>query len=167
MMGNNTYCVVKRIGNITIDNDDSSVITLKAVRYMPEMVRNLISYGQLEQSGCHYVGKDYKTEFFKKGQKVMTGRYANGLYYIQGTVRRAEANTTLETVDLTKLWHSRLAHMNIRSMETLARNGYLSKKEIGKLEFCEGCAMGKSHKQKFPKAKHYSKDVLEYIHSDL
>lgn len=97
----------------------------------------------------------------------MTGKYAKGLYYLQGTVRQAEANAANETVDHTKKWHARLAHMNIRSMEALARKGYLKREEIKKLEFCEGCAMGKSHKQKFPKGRHTTKETLEYIHTDL
>lgn len=168
MMGNNSFCMVKGMGNITIDSSDGSVIVLKDVRYIPDMGRNLISYGQLENSGCSYNGKDHKIEFFKEGKKVLTGVYTNGLYYLQGKVRRAgEANVTEEAEDKTKKWHSRLAHMNTRSMQLLVRRGYLGDKEIGKLEFCEGCAMGKSHKQKFPKAKHYSKEVLEYIHTDL
>lgn len=167
MMGNNTYCMVKGMGNITIDNSDGSVINLRDVRYMPEMGRNLISYGQLESSGYHYRGRDYKIEFFKGDKKVLTGKYSNGLYYLQGTVRKAEANTAERRTDYTKQWHSRLAHMNTRSMQTLAKKGYLNSKEIGKLEFCEGCAMGKAHRQKFPKAKHFTKEVLEYIHTDL
>ena len=57
--------------------------------------------------------------------------------------------------------------MNHRSMETLARKGYVKNEEIGELGFCEACAMGKSHKQRFPKAKHISKGVLDYIHTDL
>ena len=56
LMGNNTYCVVKGQGLITIDNPDGTVVTLGKVRYIPDMARNLISYGQLEQSGCKYVG---------------------------------------------------------------------------------------------------------------
>ena len=52
-------------------------------------------------------------------------------------------------------------------METLDRKGYLEKDEVGKIEFCEGCAMGKAHKQKFMKVKHTMKAVLEYIHFDL
>lgn len=33
--------------------------------------------------------------------------------------------------------------------------------------FCEACALGKSHKLSFPKAKHFTKEILEYVHTDL
>lgn len=102
MMGNNTYCIVKRLGNIIIDNSDRSVIILRDVRFMPKMGRNLISYGQLESSGCHCRGKYCKIEFFKGDKKVLTGTYANGLYYLQGTIRKAEANAAEKPTDHTK-----------------------------------------------------------------
>lgn len=86
---------------------------------------------------------------------------------MQGTVRRAEANATKEAVDHTKRWHKWLAHMNIRSVETLARKVYLRREEVKNLGLCEAYAMGKSHKQKFPKGAHTTKEVLEYIHTDL
>ncbi|KAL0756048.1 hypothetical protein Bca101_093716 [Brassica carinata] len=167
MMGNNTYCMVRGMGKITVDNLDGSMVTLSNVRYIPEMGRNLISYGQLEQSGCSYRGQDYMIHFYKGEKKVLSGKYTNGLYYLQGNVRTAEANSAKGTVDLTKRWHTRLAHMNHRSMEALARKGLIRKEEIGKLEFCEACAMGKSHKQRFKRAKHTTKEVLEYVHTDL
>lgn len=79
MMGNNTHCMVRGMGKITIDNSDGTVVTLSEVRYIPEMGRNLISYGQLERSGCTYTGKDYQVEFYKGATRVLTGKYTNGL----------------------------------------------------------------------------------------
>lgn len=57
--------MVRVKGKITIENEDGSEVILSNVRHMPEMGRNLISYGQLEQSGCRYTGKDYLVEFYK------------------------------------------------------------------------------------------------------
>lgn len=157
MMGNNTHCTVRGIGDIKIENEDGSTVTLSRVRYMPEMGRNLISYGQLEQSGCNYSGKGYQVVFYKERKKVLMGKYSNGLYYLQGTVIKPEANSAKGNVNSTKRWHTRLAHMNIHTMETLVRKGYLKKEEVTELGFCEGCAMGKAHKQRFPKAQHTTK----------
>ncbi|CAA7024671.1 unnamed protein product [Microthlaspi erraticum] len=60
--------------------------------YMPDMSRNLISYGMLEKSGCTYTGENYKVTFFKDGQKVITGKYKDGLYFLQGTVSKGDVN---------------------------------------------------------------------------
>lgn len=166
-MANNTQCEVKGIGKISIINDDGDVIILKDVRYMPDMSRNLISYGMLEKSGCNYEGGDFKITFYKDGQKVISGKYANGLYYLQGSVTKGEANITEMSKSTTEIWHSRLGHMRSKNMKVLTKEGYLPKAEVGELEFCEGCVLGKSHKQSFPTAKHTTKGILEYVHTDL
>uniref|UniRef100_A0A1J3I206 Retrovirus-related Pol polyprotein from transposon TNT 1-94-like beta-barrel domain-containing protein n=1 Tax=Noccaea caerulescens TaxID=107243 RepID=A0A1J3I206_NOCCA len=75
------YSDVKGIGKIRITNPDGSVVILTDVRYMPDMSRNLISYGMLEKSGCSYRGEDYTVIFYKDGQKVISGKYNQGLYY--------------------------------------------------------------------------------------
>lgn len=77
MMGKNSFCIVRGMGKITIDNKDGSSVTLSEVRYIPEMERNLISYGQLEQSGCSYNGRDYMVRFYKGGREVLSGMYNN------------------------------------------------------------------------------------------
>ena len=66
---------------------------------MPEMSINLISYGMLEKSGCNYQGGDFTITFYKDGQKVISGKYENGLSYLQGTVSRGESNIS-ESADM-------------------------------------------------------------------
>lgn len=158
---------MKGQGTITIDNPDGTVVTLSQVRYIPDIRRNLISYGQLEQVGCKYIGADLKVEFYKDNQRVLTGQYDQGLYYLQGSVRENNGKDACSAVDTTSRWHSRLAHMSQSSMDVLVRKDHLKKEGIKSLGFCEACAMGKSHKQSFPKAKHTTKGILDYVHSDL
>ena len=98
---------------------------------------------------------------------MITCKYENGLYYQQGTVSRGEANVSESTDVKTKVWHSRLGHISPKNMELLVKEGFIPKIEVGKLEFCESCVLGKSHKQSFPTAKHTTKGILEYVHSDL
>lgn len=69
--------------------------------------------------------------------------------------------------DRTSLWHSRLGHMNLKSMKILAKEGYVHEKEVDELKFCEECVLGKSHKQSFTVAKHVTKGFLDYVHSDM
>ena len=102
MMGNNTHCMVRGMGKITIDNLDETMVTLSNVRYIHEMGRNLISYGQLEQSGCSYSGQGFMIHFYKGDKRVLSGKYTSGLYYLQGNVRKTEVNSVKETMDLTR-----------------------------------------------------------------
>ena len=65
------------------------------------------------------------------------------------------------------LWHKRLGHIGSRGLQELCKQGILDPKIVWTLDFCEFCALGKSHKLKFNIAKHKTKSILKYIHSDL
>ena len=92
LMANNTHNNIHGIGKIRILNSDGSMVILTGVRYIPGMSRNLISYGMLETSGCRYEGKDLRVNFYKDDKKVISGKYHQGLYYLQGTESSGEAN---------------------------------------------------------------------------
>ena len=167
LMGNNTFSEVKGMGKLKIIKSEGTTVILSEVRYMPTMSRNLISYGQLEKSGCKYEGEDFIVTFYKNGKKVISGKYQDGLYYLQGSVVKGEAYVVRADVNLTNRWHSRLGHMSLKNMNLLVKGGYLDSKEVHTLDFCEECVFGKSHKQSFLVGKHTTKGILEYIHSDL
>ena len=167
LMGNNTISEVKGVGKLRTVNPDQSTVVLTEVRYMPTMVRNLISYGQLEKSGCENAGEGFKVVFTKNGKKVISGKYKEGLYYLESSVAKAEVNVTRTEENMTNLWHSRLGHMSLKNMDILLKDGYLKEKEVHTLDFCENCALGKAHKLPFPNAKHAATETLAYVNSDL
>lgn len=51
MMGNNTMCRVISLGNVKLRLHDESVLEVKQVRHVPDLKRNLISLGMLDQMG--------------------------------------------------------------------------------------------------------------------
>ncbi|KAH9744865.1 hypothetical protein KPL70_003863 [Citrus sinensis] len=105
----------------------------------------------------------------RKGTKiVMKGVKENGLYVLQGSsVPVQEGVSAVSEEDRTKLWHLRLGHMSIKGLQELSKQGLLVGDRIQQLEFCENCIFGKSHRSKFNKGEHMSKQVLDYAHTDL
>lgn len=167
LMGNNTFSEINGVGKVRIKRPDRSIVILTDVKFMPTMGRNLISYRCLEKAGCSYEGGDFSVKFFKDGAEVLSGKYTNGLYYLEGTVLQRESCTASSQVDSTQKWHSRFGHISQKGLVLLVKAGYLNQNEVKKLDFCESCVFGKAHKQSFKKGKHTSKEVLEYVHSDL
>ena len=98
---------------------------------------------------------------------IISRKHNEGLYYLQGFVLIGEVNETQADIDMTKIWHARLGHKSLKNLNVLVKDGYLSSKEVDMLDFYEICVLRKSHKQSFSADKHTSKNVLEYIHSDL
>lgn len=68
-MGNNTVSKVKGIGKLKIVNPDQSTVVLTEVRYMPSMVRNLISFDNLKRMDVSILEKITKLCSLKEGRR--------------------------------------------------------------------------------------------------
>ncbi|WJX42094.1 hypothetical protein P8452_29365 [Trifolium repens] len=99
---------------------------------------------------------------------IAKGSKINGLYILDGsTVISNALAVSVETEDITKLWHLRLGHVSERGLVELAKQGLLGKEKLNKLDFCDNCTLGKQHKVKFGVGVHKSSRPFEYVHSDL
>ena len=69
-------------------------------------------------------------------------------------------------VESCELWHSRLGHVNYRSMYKMSNLGLLPKFDINKTHKCEICVESKLARKPF-KSIERSSELLELVHSDL
>jgi hypothetical protein len=70
-------------------------------------------------------------------------------------------------LDKTKLWHLRLGHVSEKGLVELEKQNLLNGDKLNKLELCENCVLGKSHRVKFGTGMHVSNRPFEYVHADL
>ncbi|KAH9669014.1 hypothetical protein KPL70_021617 [Citrus sinensis] len=168
LMGNNNVCNIVGIGSVKIKMFDGTIRSLHEVRHAPRLKRNLISLGMLDSLGYFFKSRIGGLEIRKGTEIVMKGVKENGLYVLQGSsVPVQEGVSAVSEEDRTKLWHLRLGHMSIKGLQELSKQGLLGGDRIQQLEFCENCIFGKSHRSKFNKGEHMSKQVLDYAHIDL
>ena len=103
---------------------------------------------------------------------VFVGHVENGLYVINFLERPTNTVTCLMAkVDVGWLWHRRLAHVNMRSLQSLLK-GYhvhgLTNVSFAKDRACSACIEGKLHEKAHPPSTIiYSKRPLELLHMDL
>ncbi|KAK8926176.1 hypothetical protein KSP39_PZI018366 [Platanthera zijinensis] len=167
-MGNNSECRTMRIGSIRIKMFDGTVRTLTDVRYVPDLRKSLISLGTLEAAGYSYTGDGGYLKVKKGALVVMKGERCGTLYRLIGsTITGDAAVSTTSDEDSSLLWHARLGHMNEIGLLELHKKGLLKGIKTCKLDFCETCVLGKQCKVKFVTSSKRSKQVLEYIHSDV
>ncbi|KAH9662167.1 hypothetical protein KPL70_024758 [Citrus sinensis] len=168
LMGNNNVCNIVGVGSVKIKMFDGTIRSLHEVRHAPRLKRNLISLGMLDSLGYFFKSRSGGLEIRKGTEIVMKGVKENGLYVLQGSsVPVLEGVSAVSEEDKTKLWHLRLGHMSIKGLQELSKQGLLGGDRIQQLEFCENCIFGKSHRSKFNKGEHMSKQVLDYAHTDL
>ncbi|RVW41057.1 Retrovirus-related Pol polyprotein from transposon TNT 1-94 [Vitis vinifera] len=131
------------LGDVRILLPNGSVWLLEKVRHIPDLRRNLISVGQLDDEGhaILFVGSTWKVT---KGARVLARGKKTGTLYITSCPR-----DTIAVVDAstdTSLWHSRLGHMSEKGMKMLLSKGKLLKLKSIDFDMCESCILGKQKK---------------------
>ncbi|KAH9699499.1 hypothetical protein KPL71_024377 [Citrus sinensis] len=166
MMGNDQPCRTMGIGIIRLKMFDGMVKELKKVRFVLALKKNLISVGALEAKGYKVTIEDGIMKFTHGAMVILQGVRRHNLYYLNGGTTD-EANVAETHSDTTKLWHVRLGHTGEKSLQTLMRHILLKGIKTCKLNFCEHCAVGKKTRVKFGTANHDTREILEYVHSDV
>ena len=169
-MGNDNSCKTLGIGSIQLKNDDGSTRVLTEVRYVPELKKNLISLGVLESKGYGVIIRDGVLKVVSGALVTMKGTRKNNLYYYNGCTVTGSTAAALEKdvdSDSIRLWHMRLGHAGEKALSSLVNQGLLKGAKTCKLDFCEYCVLGKQTRVKFGTAIHNTKDILDYVHSDV
>jgi len=171
VMGNGDRCEVAGVGSVRLRTHDGLVKVLSDVRHVPKASKNLISVGSLTAKGYKFSGEDDCISITKgslilmKGKKLGPGK----LYMLKGetVVGDAAVASSLSGEENAQLWHMRLGHMSEKGMAVLNKRGLFGSQKIGSLDFCEYCVLGKQKRVSFSAAKHTTKAILDYVHSDL
>ncbi|OAE31211.1 hypothetical protein AXG93_4188s1020 [Marchantia polymorpha subsp. ruderalis] len=138
-------------------------------------VKVLMASGKLKvpewilDSGCNY-HMTHNKHWLSNHQELKEGKgmKIGGLYYLIGeTLHGVASVATTQDHSKATLWHRRLGHISEKGLQLMSKQNLLEKDKVSKLEFCEHCILVKHQKEKFPRGKHMSTQVLEYIHSDL
>ena len=120
LLGNNMSCNVVVIGTVAIKMFDGMTITLKEVRHVPDLKRNIISLGTLDESGYSFKVGNGKLTILKGVMVVMKGQKRNGFYILEGHTLQGLVGSMLRIeVDKTILWHRRLGHLSDRGLKEL------------------------------------------------
>ncbi|XP_038885858.1 uncharacterized mitochondrial protein AtMg00300-like [Benincasa hispida] len=122
----------------------------------------------LDSIGCECKGKGGVLEVIKDSKVVLVGEKVNDLCIMRGVEMMTSAYT-VSSSNLTEadLWHKRLCHISEKGMQALSKQGILPKGISEHLSFCEHCILGKATRQSFTKSQHATKEVLDYVNSDL
>ena len=110
------------MGNVRILLPNGFVWLLEKVRHIPDLRRNLISVGQLDDEGhaILFVGGTWKVT---KGVRVLACGKKIGTLYMTSSPRDIIAVAEVSTN--TSLWHCRLGHMSEKGMKMLLSKGKL------------------------------------------
>ncbi|CAD6232026.1 unnamed protein product [Miscanthus lutarioriparius] len=159
------------IGSVQIKMHDGMICTLKDVRHIPGMTRNLISLSTLDAEGYRHSSSSGVCKVSKGSLIHMIGDMNSAkLYVLRGSTLHGSVTVATVSNDepsKTNLWHMRLGHMSELGMAELIKRDLLDGCTVGKIKFCEHCVFGKHKRVKFNASVHTTKGTLDYVHANL
>jgi hypothetical protein len=168
--GDNSKSKVKGIGKIAISNDHS----LSNVLYVVSLSFNLLSVRQLCDLDfqCLFSPNEVVVSKIDDKQVIFKGFRYNNLYLVDFTSEDANLMTCLFTkTSLGWLWHSRLAHVGMNTLNKLLKKESVRGLKDVKFEKdkpCSACQAGKQVANTHStKAYMSTSRVLELLHMDL
>ena len=162
LMGNDNSAKVCGQGTVELNFTSGKKLSLVNVLHVPDLRKNLVSASLLCKRGFKIVMESDKIILLKNEMYVGKGYCTEGMFKLNIN----EVNISVYVVDSCDLWHSRLAHLNYKSIEYMHKHNYinLSNKDFNKK--CEICIQSKITKKPFPKVERNT-HLLELIHSDI
>ena len=105
-------------------------LSLINVLHVPDLRKNLVSVSLLCKKGFKVVIESDKVILLKNDVFIGKGYCTEGMFKLSIN----KMNVSLYVVDSCDLWHSRLAHLNYKSIEYMHKNNYidLSNKNFNK-----------------------------------
>ncbi|KAL2512601.1 Uncharacterized protein Adt_18201 [Abeliophyllum distichum] len=127
------------VGNVTVKFDSGFVHTLRKVRYVLHMGRNLISVGELESTG--FMGRlgNGMIRMCKGALRAFKATRRNGIYITNAEVMSG-LNSTISSFDTkhTQKWHNRLTHISVKGLKFLNDKGVFGKDQVRCMMFSSG-----------------------------
>ncbi|GJR87092.1 retrovirus-related pol polyprotein from transposon TNT 1-94 [Tanacetum coccineum] len=150
---------------------DGTVRTIRDVRHVEGLKKNLLSLGQLDDLGCKVEIQNKIMKIIKGALVLMRGKkVVANLYQLKGEImEEAEASVASHSPShrVAITWHQKLGHMSEQGMKILVERKLLPGLTNVSLPFCEHCVISKQYHLKFKTSNSRSVYVLELVHSDV
>ncbi|KAJ9556327.1 LOW QUALITY PROTEIN: hypothetical protein OSB04_010941 [Centaurea solstitialis] len=170
-VGEGTPLIAEAVGSYSLSLPSGLVLELDNCYYIPNMIKNVLSFDLLVDQGFYYK-YDYKMfSVFKDNIFYFKATPVNGLYTVNLQDNSSEiyhiSKRSKDIEDQTYLRHCRLGHINKKRVELLLKGGFLGTFNYKPFDNCESCLSGKMTKQPFNKENERATDLLEIIHTDV
>lgn len=143
---------------------------IENVLHVPGLKKNLLSVGQCTSRGYDFKFKSKYVELTAREEIIAIGvKQLNGIYRMFLEVIKPDRNEINLTVTSVKVWHERLAHLNVLAIKELTSANLIQRIKIEEKGdfFCEPCQLGKSLKLPFKNKVKRLSAPGEFIHSDV
>ena len=170
-LGNDVRMSVMGKGSVRLDIE-GVMHMLTDVYYVPDLMNNLISVGQVQENGVEILIKKGICSIFhpRKGLITRIQMTANRMFMIKAKPSCREVCHKVEIDGVTHLWHQRFGHINNRSLKVLHDKALVRGLPTinEEVKICSDCLVGKQTRESFPKTSSWkATQRLQLVHSDI
>ncbi|GJU42069.1 retrovirus-related pol polyprotein from transposon TNT 1-94 [Tanacetum coccineum] len=170
-LGNDVRITVMGKGNVHLDIEGVTH-TLIDVYYVPGLMNNLISVGQVRERGLEILIKNGLCSIFhpRRGLITRIKMSSNRMFMIKAKPNSINECHKVETDFTTHLWHQRFGHINNRSLKLLHDKDLVRGPPIINTEAgtCSDCLVGKQTRDIFAKTSSWRETQhLQLVHSNI
>ncbi|KAJ9542417.1 hypothetical protein OSB04_028923 [Centaurea solstitialis] len=170
-VGEGTPLIAEAVGSYSLSLPSGLVLELNNCYYIPNMIKNVLSFDLLVDQGFYYKYSYKMISVFKDNIFYFKATPVDGLYTVNLKDNNSEiyhiSKRSKDIEDQTYLWHCRLGHINKKRVELLLKGGFLGNFNYKPFDNCESCLSGKMTKQPFNSENERATDLLEIIHTDV
>ncbi|KAJ9535420.1 hypothetical protein OSB04_un001466 [Centaurea solstitialis] len=170
-VGEGTPLIAEAVGSYSLSLPSGLVLELDNCYYIPNMIKNVLSFDLLVDQGFYYKYSYKMISVFKDNIFYFKATPVDGLYTVNLKDNNSEiyhiSKRSKDIEDQTYLWHCRLGHINKKRVELLLKGGFLGNFDYKPFDNCESCLSGKMTKQPFNSENERATDLLEIIHTDV
>ena len=158
-------------GDVKLANSDdggNEITILKDVLYVPNIQNNLFSLPAITDKGIPVSFNKNACEIIIGCKKVVKG-HKYGKSFKLDVLSNYDLCQLAKSDTKPKLWHKHYGHLGYENLKMLKSKNMVNgiNVDVNKLP-CKGCALGKQHRNSFPKTSdNLTKQLLETVHSDV
>ncbi|KAL0447542.1 UNVERIFIED_CONTAM: Retrovirus-related Pol polyprotein from transposon TNT 1-94 [Sesamum latifolium] len=169
--GDDTKVEIEGKGTVILATKNGDHKLLHNVYYIPKMKNNILSIGQLMESG-HKVNMEDKYLWLRDHDDRLVAKVAmtsNRMFKLN--VKTAEAKCLQACInDSSWIWHMRFRHLNFEGLKMLGEKNMV--RGVPKInhpnQLCEACLLGKHARKSFPKESlSRATKPLQLVHADV
>jgi transposase InsO family protein len=169
--GDGSTAQIEGSGTVLFTCKNGEHQTLSNVYYLPRLTANIVSVGQLDETGYQVLVEHGLMHIRDEERRLLAKvpRSPGRLYVLIVTIARPIC-LAARTNDEAWTWHDRFGHANFTALRKMARDelvrGMPTIKQVDQL--CEACLAGKQRRTPFPqKALRRLTEPLQLLHGDL
>ncbi|KNZ49290.1 hypothetical protein VP01_5106g1, partial [Puccinia sorghi] len=147
----------------------NKMIKLENCLYVPDIMINLISAGQLIDNGCTLTSGNQKFLVKKNNRIAFAGKIKNGLFSVDNPDTVGSSNSVManlsESCESLQELHEKFGHASVQRIANLSSSKFAST-ELANFE-CKACVLAKITKQSFKSKSELAKKPFERLHLDI